>query len=29
VPAHYPMFCLSFDLVLAAYAAILATGGIG
>jgi hypothetical protein len=29
VPEHYPMFCLSFDLVLAAYAGVLASGGLG
>ena len=29
VPEHYPMFCLSFDLVLAAYAGILASNGLG
>ena len=29
VPVHYPMFCLSFDLVLAVYAGMLASGGLG
>lgn len=28
VPNHYPMFCLSFDLVLALYAGFLAWGGV-
>lgn len=27
VPAHYPMFCLTYDLVLAVYAGFLAGGG--